>query len=508
MNLKKLNTSSLKALTLLVLGLFLCTSVVGQDKNKITIKNANSQTYKKIGDNNIFWLVGNIVYEHKGVLMYCDSSVLNRTENNFKAFGNVHINQGDTLHLYGDALDYDGGGQLLNLTGNVVLDDGDMHLQTDRIIYDRNTGLAYYTTGGILRQTEGTLTSVQGYYNTGNKLFTFRDSVRLKHPKYTIEADTLRYGSESKIAYFVGPTYIKSDSSTIYCERGNYQTLADITVLKQNASIVKKAQTIKGDSIYYQMKAGAGEIFGNAFLQDTANKYTITGGYARYRERPEYALVTQNPIYAMQIDDDTLWVGGDTLRINYDSLGSRRLSVFHQAQFYKTDFQGKCDSLIYALKDSVFMLYENPVVWSEENQLTADFIYMTTKNGDLDSMYMLGNAFLIGVEDSNKYNQIKGRNMYGRFLNNELRTIFVNGNGQTVYYAYDDGQKQIGINRADCSNLLIRLNQSKVERVTFITKPNATLYPPGQIPAGELYLRGFNPRFAERFASREAFFSP
>ena len=116
---------------------------------------------------------------------------------------------------------------------------------------------------------------------------------------------------------------------------------------------------------------------------------------------------------------------------------------------------------------------------------------------------MIGNSFLIALEDSTKYNQIKGRNMYGKFYENELRTIYVAGNGQTVYYAYDESDKEIGVNRADCSNLIIRMLESKVQRVTFLTKPNATLYPPGRIPRGELFLKGFRARFNERMNSKE-----
>jgi hypothetical protein len=92
--------------------------------------------------------------------------------------------------------------------------------------------------------------------------------------------------------------------------------------------------------------------------------------------------------------------------------------------------------------------------------------------------------------------------MFGKFYENELRMIFVKGNGQTVYYAYDAEDKMIGVNRADCSNLVIRIEDSEVKRVTFLTKPNATLYPPGQIPKGELFLKGFRARFMEQIKSK------
>jgi hypothetical protein len=180
--------------------------------------------------------------------------------------------------------------------------------------------------------------------------------------------------------------------------------------------------------------------------------------------------------------------------------------VYRNTRFFKSDFQGKCDSLIYTEQDSTFHLYHEPVVWNAANQLSADFIFMTTRNGNMDSLHMIDNAFLIALEDSSKYNQIKGRDMYGKFFENELRLIYVMGNGQTVYYAYDEEDKEVGVNRADCSNLIIRIKESKVERVTFITKPDAVLYPPYKIPKGELFLRGFNPRYEEQLKGKTDLF--
>ena len=498
-----LHSISARALTYLMLGLFVSAQVYGQDK-RISIKHADNQEYRKTDGNDVFWLVGNVVYEHEGSIMKCDSSIYFRSENRFSAFGNVRINQGDTLHMQGDQLEYDGTSKLLHIIGNVRMNDGQMNLSCQEIIYDRNQDIAYYNAGGTLVQGDNFLVSKMGFYNAASKIFTFRDSVRLRNPKYNIEADTLRYGSENRIAYFQGPTYIRSDSATIYCEKGNYDTYNDIAKLTKHARIDKKAQTIKGDSIYYQVKQGAGEIFGHAYLSDTINKYVINGGYAKYRETPESALITQRPLYKLAIEDDSLFITGDTLRIELDANMKRKIRVYRHTRFFKSDFQGKCDSLIYTQEDSTFHLYHQPVVWNENNQLTADFIFMTTRKGNLDSLFMVGNAFLIAMEDSTKFNQIKGRNMYGKFVENELRSIYVSGNGQTVYYAYDEQDKEIGVNRADCSDLLIRIVESKVERVTFLTKPDATLYPPREIPKGELFLKGFNQRFREKLPSKEA----
>lgn len=494
---------SLHWLLLTMLAAHLC---FAQEKKKIVIKQADSQTYKKQGNNDLFWLVGYVQYEHDGALMNCDSSIFFRTENRFQAFGNISINIGDSVWLTGQELRYNGNNNILNLRKSVSMSDGTMRLTCDELMYDRKKNVAYYLTGGTLTQDDNLMVSERGFYNATSKILKFRDSVSLTHPKYTIEGDSIDYNTYSKVAFFRGPTHMTSDSSYIYTEKGQYDTENDIARLHQNSIIKKGSQTIKGDSIYYQLKKGEGELFGNVYISDTANEYLITGYYAFYREEPEYALVTGRPLYSLRIEPDSLHITGDTIVISPDKENSRKIRVYHNSRFFKPDFQGKSDSLIYFEQDSTFHLFNNPVVWNEKNQLTADIVFITTKNGQLDSLYMLNNSFLISLEDSTKYNQIKGRNMYGLFTDNELHTIYVQGNGQTVYYAYDEKDEEIGVNRADCSNLTIKIVDSRVKKVTFLVKPDAHLYPPGKIPQGELFLKGFNSRFKEQYQSKEDLF--
>ncbi len=48
----------------------------------------------------------------------------------------IHIEQGDTLDLYGDYLFYDGKLEMAFVKGNVELIDKETHLYTDSIHYD------------------------------------------------------------------------------------------------------------------------------------------------------------------------------------------------------------------------------------------------------------------------------------------------------------------------------------------------------------------------------------
>jgi lipopolysaccharide assembly outer membrane protein LptD (OstA) len=199
----------LTSIFILLISLIWSSTLSAQKKEskQINIRQADKGFYSKsLGKNR---LIGNVIFEHEGALMYCDSAWLFSEENRIRAFRNIRINQGDTLFLTGDYLEYSGNTKMAIVTGDeVILRDPEMTLLTDRLELNRETNLAYYYTGGKVSNDENILTSKKGYYNSNTKLFSFKDSVVLTNPRYIMYSDTLDYHSESRISYFKGPSTI------------------------------------------------------------------------------------------------------------------------------------------------------------------------------------------------------------------------------------------------------------------------------------------------------------
>lgn len=437
--------------------------------------------------------------------MYCDSAWRFAESNRIEAFENVYINQGDTIELWGDYLEYSGNTRIATVTGKIVrLKDKKMELVTDRLKYDRNTDQSYYYTGGTITSDENLLVSRQGFYNSKIKLFQFKDSVVLTNPDYVIESDTMLYTSDSRKAYFHGPTTITSDSSFIYCENGRYNTVTDIAQFEKNAYLYNDNKYLTGDSLYYEKHTEFGEAFENVLVHDTVDDYTITGGYAQYLGRTDSTFVTYEPIYSVKQEEDTLHIHGDTLFstkiVSMDTTAEdfRQIKAYHKVKFFKSDIQGKCDSLAYATLDSTIRMYHDPVIWNDSSQITGDTIYLTLKNDKLDSLKVYSNAFIINQIDDIKYNQIMGRKMFGKFADNKIHRVFVNGNGQTIYFPKDKNEGFIGMNRAVCSNIIIKFKDNDVSAITFLTKPEAKLHPMREASGPNSKLEGFRPRYDER----------
>lgn len=498
-------TGTIRAILLLLQVFFFLSASAQSKKRKIKYK-AEESVYEKSGDSDVIKLYKSVRFEHEGAIMTCDSAYFYRKENSFDAYSNVHVNQGDTVNMYCDVMHYDGTTKVLDAKGNVRFQDKTMNLNTPSIRYNREDGSAVYSQGGNITDPENTLYSKIGIYNTNSEWFIFKDSVQLKSQKYSITADTLLFNSASGLARFRGPSLIESDSGFIKCNYGDYDTQNDIAYFSNRCEIHDRASVIIGDTVYYNQTTGVGDLYGDVYMSDSIQKYTIIGQHAYFQENPEYALVTGEPLYTM-IDDqgDSLHIHGDTLRINTPANGKRLIRVYNNSKFFKSDFQGKCDSLVFDEGDSTLRMFSAPVLWNGKSQLTANDIYMTLRNGNLDSIFMIKKAFILSQVDSIKFDQVRGKDMKGKFYDSELRSLYVIGNGQTVYTVIDDGKQQ-GINRADCSDIIVRLRDSEISEVVFLTKPNAKMYPLKDIPEGELFLRGFNSRLSEKPNSKEDLF--
>jgi lipopolysaccharide export system protein LptA len=462
-----------------------------QNERKIEILNSDYMEYDRDIGRGVVKYVGNVAFKQEDMLLYCDSAWFFSKENKVDAYHSVHIIQGDTLHLYGDMLRYFGNLKLAEVRDNVTLVDKETVLTTDHLDFDLKKNIGYYENGGHIVNGDNTLDSRRGYYYSRKKTLYFMDSVIIVNPDYTIYADTLQYHTVTEVAYFLGPTRIVSPDNYIYCENGWYDTRNNRSQFNENAFLESSGQYLRGDSLYYERDAGMGRAFDNVELYDSAKQLILRGNYALYYEEPEYAMLTDSALLIQISEGDSLFVHADTLTSATDTSGLYKiLRAYYRVKIFSLDMQGKCDSLSYVEQDSVFRLTGEPVIWSKSYQLTATRIDLHMAYDKPDYIDMTNSAFIISRNDSIRFTQIKGRDMKGIFTDGELSRIDVNGNGQTIYFAIDEGQL-IGVNKAESSNIRIYFEAGELDRINMISTPTAVLHPPGELLKEELYLSGF-----------------
>jgi lipopolysaccharide export system protein LptA len=480
--------------------------IQAQKTTQVYIEHAD---YARLGSENgrsFQRLVGNAILRQDSTYFYCDTASL-YDGSNLKAVGKVHICYNDSVNLYGDYLTYDGNTRIAVLDSNVRLIDKLATLYTDHIEYDRNLSVAYYFTGGRIVDKENVLTSKTGRYFTQTYEFIFSDSVVVVNPDYTMDADTLRYNTQSEIVFIEGPTNISGKDDKIYSEKGWYDTRQNRAELVRNNRILHLAQILKGDWIYYDREKEYGKAIGNVWVKDTVQKVILEGGVSEFYRSEKYSYVTDSACAILIDAHDSLYMHADSFILVLDTADKARLLfAHHRMKFFKSDLQGMCDSLVYRVEDSVIALLRQPVIWSEENQLTADSMWLFISHNRIDSMVLFNMAFIISRDSSESFNQIKGKQMRAYFNNNQLYLIKVSGNAETIYFVRDENKGLIGINKSISSNMAILLDDRKIKKILYLTQPEATLYPEKDLVNEDKFLRDFNWIKGQRPADRQGIF--
>lgn len=263
------------------------------------------------------------VFSQDNATLICDSALFYIEKNSFDAFGNVHINQADTINIYSDLLNYNGNTKMAILRNNVRMIDKDAILTTNNLDYNMQTKIGNYFNGGKIVNGQNTLTSTNGYYFSNSRDAYFRYNVKVKSPDVVILSDTLKYNTQSKIAYFFGPTNIYGKDDTLYTENGQYNTLTDQAAFGKRNLYRQGSKSLKGDSLFYDGKAGYGRAVKNILFKDKVQKIELRGDLGMYLKKGESIEVTKNAFVVIETEKDSL--KKDSMYITADTLKSRVL---------------------------------------------------------------------------------------------------------------------------------------------------------------------------------------
>lgn len=462
----------------------------------VYLLHADETRYDKLINPDAQILVGDVAFRHDSMYMYCDSALFYETSNSLDAYGNVRMNQGDTLFLYGDRLHYNGDEMLAKVRDNVVMIDKEMTLTTDSLNYDRTINLGYYFNWGTVEDTLNVLTSEWGEYDTQTNDAVFNYEVTLTNPNFVLTSDTLHYNTKTQIATIVGPSNIDSDNNNIYSTLGRYYTADEHAELLNRSVLTNEDKRLVGDSIYYDRTNGYGEAFDNVVMDDFAGKTRLTGDYTYYNELSDSAYATRRAVAIDYSQGDSLYIHGDTLRLltrfpDTDSV-YRIIQAYHKVRIYREDVQAVCDSMEFSSLDSCMTMYYDPVVWNGPQQVLGEVIRVYMNDSTVDWAHVENQALIVEKVDTAHYNQISGREIKAYFANGNIDKSDVIGNVMVVYYYREEGDSiAFGMNTTEASLLTAFMKDRQVDKLLITDQSNGVFYPITQIPPGKDKLANF-----------------
>ncbi len=492
----------MKQITILSIILFISNIFFAQEQKQIEIINANFiRTTSDLGPD-VKVLVGQVALHHDSTTMYCDSALYNTVEKKIDAFGDVEIQRlhnWDTIYLLGDTMHYDGNTKMAKVRQNVELLQDTTVLTTNFLDYDLNEKIGTYRHGGRIISGQDTLISQNGYFYSETKDAFFKTNVQIYSSKAKIFTDTLKHNIDSRISYILGASEIISDSTYLFAEFGRYDYNQNRAYISRRSKIVSGEHSIEADSLFYDRKFGFGFGFKNVVITDTIQKMILKGNYGEFYENTKMSMMTDSAVFIEIENKDTLWMHSDTL-LSYvdtlfddvDTLAFRMVFAYNHVKLYKENLQLKCDSLVYSQLDSLLMLFGEPVIWSEQNQLSAQYIELFMSQNNPKEMFMYDSAYIAENIDSGKFNNVKSKFVHAWFKNKNVEKVQVIGNIDAIYYLIDDSDSSdIGLGILHCDSMNIFFDDSQIKMLVPFNKPTGKIYPPDKIPVGQEITPGF-----------------
>jgi lipopolysaccharide export system protein LptA len=308
---------------LILAGLFLGSIFTAQAQDTTTVRKDTTQVIHIIQSDKLNVLtkenaqlnrfIGNAIFRQGNTLFYCDSALINRASNVLDAYGHIHINQADSIHIYGEYLHYEGNTRMATLRDNARLTDGKVTLSGPELEYDMNARIGTYVKGGKLVNGSSVLTSQEGYYYADTKDVYFNNNVLLVDPEYTLTTDTLLYNTGTRIATLVAPTTINDGKTIMYATSGEYNTESGEGNFDSRPTIEDSTATITADRITMDKRTGLAYAVGNMIYRDTAQKMTLLSNYGTVNQTEKTILATQHPLMILERDNDTLFLAADSL---------------------------------------------------------------------------------------------------------------------------------------------------------------------------------------------------
>lgn len=501
----------------------------------LEIKQADRYNYLKKDSLNVFVsLAGKVIVQQDKTLFYTDSAVVNTANNTMEAFGNVHINDADSVHTYAQYMRYQGKERKAFLQKKVKLTDGKITLTSEELEYDAAVKIGTYLKGGKLVNKKTVLTSTEGYYYGDTKDVIFKRKVVLIDPEYKVYTDTLQYNTNTEISTFTSPTTIYNEKRIIKTRNGFFDKRNKKSTLYERSFIDDSTYTVTADEMAFDDSTGMSELRGNAVLRskDSTEGADIIANNIKLNKKNNSALATEKPLLLIKQGRDTIFITANllyTARLSDlmktreipqvrdsltpaavvtasnkpDSSSDKFFEAYDNVKIFSDSLQAMGDSLFYSLKDSVFRLFKQPVVWAKENQITGDTIYLYIKNKKPERLFVFNNGMALSKVDSSDYfQQIKGYTINALFEDGKINYMYAKGYAENVYYALDDQNKFIGVNKSNSDAIKGYFKDGKPKKVVFINKVTGTMYPMLQVDHSELKLRNFHWLQAKRPKSK------
>ncbi|MFZ4425919.1 MAG: OstA-like protein [Saprospiraceae bacterium] len=401
--------------------------------------------------------------------------------------------------LKADSLKYFIPSRTVGLLGPTLLATDSSKVYCESGYYETLTEKALFTVNAQYQKGSQTATADSISFDSRNRTYELAGNARVVDSSRQAEAEFIRYDEAGDQIYLRGNAHFRDGAQDIRGAEIRYDSKNKSYSTRGRSAISDPPQLLEADSVDFSESDALGRARGNVIWRDTSDQYTILCNEADYDRTRDYIKASGGlpgrPELISMLDGDSLFLSADTLLVTRQDSSTtdtaRIMQAIGQVRLFKSNFQAICDSLAYNGQDSTFALFGSPVIWSDTSQFTADTIVLYLQEGKIQQIKLRNNGFILIAEQGGFFNQIKGRDILAHFSDSKLQRMDASGNAEVIYYAKDADGAYLGVNQTACSEMVIRMADNQIQRITFLAQPTAKLLPMGQTDHEALKLKGF-----------------
>lgn len=373
---------------------------------------------------------------------------------------------------------------------HVELKDPAYSITTDSLLYNTETETTRFIARTVIVDSNGrVIETSEGYYSqkTGKADFGSRPTVTDKKAKTKITANHMVFDDSTHTSLAEGNVvYIDSTNNTTMLAGRMLRNNQTDAVLATNKPLLiikqdKDSIFITADTLFSARLSDLHRNKDTAKAADSLQRRDSAGkadtlALKDLKPKKDSLLIKDLKIRKDSLVYDTI-KGRKVISLNEKDSTNRYFEAYRHVRIFSDSLQAVSDSLFYSFRDSTFKLFQHPVIWSKESQITGDTVYLFTKNKKADKMKVFEHSLLVNKSGPEIFNQISSTRLDAWFKDGAMDSARAKGYVECIYFIQDEDSAYSGINESKADMLDIYFEKDTLKRVVFRSDVTGTLWP-------------------------------
>jgi len=430
-------------------------------------------------------LIGAVLLGYGDATLACDSA-LRFKDGRFRTMGNVRLNDGNRRVLAENMLLNPQADKAIATatSGEQVRMQSELgEIQATRVDYELDTKWVRFPSGGTMQEQSRTATFDRGLFKVDDSMLELGGNVFIDDGDWVVTSDSLHWDEKNEKLFFHGFSHVLEQSGglELSCFFGAFDAAQEAGwFASEEAGSGSKAR-VRQDDVW--LEADRLEVptdsleplsaIGRVEIQDTARVWKVWGSDALRRQGATGEKLvsvrgggSEMARYMDASSADTLWLISDSMEIQ-----SNWTRLWPGVHLIQGQAAASCEELFWNDSTEQIDLLGTPLTWLEGWLLKADSMTWQLKGNQPEKLSARGHSGLIFDIDSMCMQQISGRNLDAYFTDGALNSVEVAGNAESIYFDTEKPNPCEAFNQSVSSAMRIDFDAGDIKDIVLLQKP-------------------------------------